>query len=119
MDSQYRDRWIECSPDGITIRAYYFPWGSKKIPYRSIRSLRRVELSTFRGQARIWGTANPRYWANLDPGRPRKSIGLIVDLGRRVQPFLTPDDPGAVEAIIREKAHLGPDTEGTREGPLI
>ncbi|MGO8723696.1 MAG: hypothetical protein ACLQRM_13330, partial [Acidimicrobiales bacterium] len=71
MDSQYHDHWIECSPDGITIRAYYFPWGSKKIPYRSIRSLRRVELSTFRGQARIWGTANPRYWANLDPGRPR------------------------------------------------
>ena len=30
----YRDRWIECTPDEIRIRGYYFPWGTKRIPYR-------------------------------------------------------------------------------------
>ena len=38
MESLYRDRWIECSPEGISIRAYYFPWGTKRIAYaRSAR----------------------------------------------------------------------------------
>jgi hypothetical protein len=116
MSASYQDQWIDCTPDAIRIRGYYFPWGTKRIPYSTIRSLRRVEIATFRGQGRIWGTANPRYWANLDPQRPGKTDALILDLGRPVQPFITPDDPDALEAAIREHANLvGPTTEsGTR-----
>jgi len=44
VDSRYRDRWIECLSDRIQIRAYYFPWGTKRIPYASIRSVKRVEI---------------------------------------------------------------------------
>ncbi len=33
MDNSYRDRWIECTPEDIRIRGYYFPWGTKRIPY--------------------------------------------------------------------------------------
>ncbi len=116
--ASYRDRWIECTDEAIRIRGYYFPWGTKTIPYTSIRSVRRVDTGTLTGKARIWGTANPRYWASLDPGRPRKKVGLILDLGRRVRPFLTPDDPGAVEGAIREHTDLGPTTRGER-GPII
>ena len=119
MDSRYTDRWVECSSDAIAVRGYYFPWGTKQIPYSSIRSLRRVELSTFRGQMRIWGTSNPRYWASLDPQRRHKSVALILDLGRFVRPFITPDDPDAVEAFIRRQAALGPDTDGSEEAPFI
>jgi hypothetical protein len=93
----YKDRWIECTSDGVRIRGYYFPWGTKRIDYASIRSVRRVELGAFRGRARIWGTANPRYWANLDPARPRKRAGFVFDTGRLVHPFVTPDDPDAFE----------------------
>jgi len=28
----YKDRWIECTPDQIRIRGYYFPRGTKRIP---------------------------------------------------------------------------------------
>jgi hypothetical protein len=119
VDSRYRDRWIECSADRIEIRGYYFPWGTKRIPYSSIRSVRRVEIGAFSGKGRIWGTANPRYWASLDPRRPKKSVGLILDLGRYVQPFITPDDPDAVEALIREHSDLGTSIEDTGRGPLI
>jgi hypothetical protein len=119
MDSTYRDRWIECTPDGISIRGYYFPWGTKHIAYRSIRSLKRVELTALRGKGRIWGTANPRYWASLDPRRPQKSVGLILDLGQYVRPFITPDDPAAVEAIIRERAHLDPETGSPKDSPAL
>ena len=79
MESLYRDRWIECSPEGVSIRAYYFPWGTKRIAYDKIRSLRRVEMSPLKGQMRVWGTSNPHYWASLDPKRRHKSIAL--DLG--------------------------------------
>ncbi len=119
MSSRYRDRWIECSDDGIEIRGYYFPWGTKHIDYGSIRSLRRVELSALRGRARIWGSANPHYWASLDPQRPNKSVGLILDLGRHVRPFITPDDPDAVEALIREHSSLDTSAKDSGRGPFI
>jgi hypothetical protein len=106
MGVMYKDRWIECASDDIRIRGYYFPWGTKRIPYRSIRAVRRVGLSAMRGKGRIWGTANPRYWASLDPGRPRKNQALVLDVGRFVRPFITPDDPEAVESAIRQHAHL-------------
>lgn len=118
--SDYHDRWIDCDSEGISIRGYYFPWGTKHIPYRSIRSVRRVELSAARGKGRIWGTANPRYWASLDPKRPTKDCGLIVDLGRFVHPFITPDDCDAVEAVIRRHANTDPTRSGEgNTGPII
>ncbi len=111
--SDYRDRWIECNAAGLRIRGYYFPWGAKRIPYRSIRSLSRVELGALTGRGRVWGTANPRYWASLDPRRPRKRVGLVLDLGRFVRPLITPDDPDAVEACIRAHTALPPTGKAT------
>jgi hypothetical protein len=92
------------------VRGYYVPWGTKRIGYGSIRSLRRVSVGAFTGRGRIWGTANPRYWASLDPRRPRKEVGFLVDAGRRVRPFLTPDDPVAFAAAVG--AHV-PVEDGT------
>jgi hypothetical protein len=76
------------------------PWGTKRIRYDDIRTVRRVSLGLTRGRGRVWGTANPRYWASLDPRRPSKDTGLLLDLGRPVRPLITPDDPDAVEACI-------------------
>ncbi len=104
MSLDYRDRWIRCTPDELVIRGYYFPWGSKHIPYSSIRAVRRVQLGTPTGAGRIWGTANPRYWASLDPDRARKRAALVLDTGRRVRPLITPDDPDAVLEGIRAHA---------------
>jgi hypothetical protein len=117
--SSYEDRWIACAPDGIQIRGYYFPWGTKRIAYDAIRAIRRVHIGVLTGKGRIWGTANPRYWANLDPGRPRKKTALILDLGRSVRPYITPDDPDAVEAVIRERAHLAAPPDEAGRGPFI
>jgi hypothetical protein len=52
------------------------------------------------GRARLWGTANLRYWASFDPQRPRKKVAFILDTGRAVRPFLTPDDPDAFESAL-------------------
>jgi hypothetical protein len=101
MSALYRDRWIECTDDAVVIRGYYFPWGTKRIPYSSIQTIRRVNMGALTGKGRIWGSTTLRYWASLDPGRPRKSTALILDTGARILPFITPDDPAAVEAAIQ------------------
>ncbi len=100
MPELYKDKWITCTGDALSIRGYYLPWGTKRIPYGSIRAVQPVDLATFRGRGRIWGTANPRYWAGLDPSRPLKQRGLVLDLGRPIRPLITPDDPDAVQACI-------------------
>ena len=118
--ADYIDSRIRCTGAGIEIRGYYVPWGSRRVAYASVRSLERVDLSAARGRARIWGTANPGYWANLDPRRPYKSTGFVLDVGRRVRPFVTPDDPDAFEATVRARAGLGPAVGGgAQRGPII
>lgn len=114
----YRDPRIECGADGIVITGYY-PWGSKRIAYSSVRALQRVALSAARGRGRIWGTANPRYWANFDPQRPKKHTGFVIDLGRNVSPFVTPDDPDGFESVVRAHAGLGEATGEETTGPVI
>lgn len=79
----------------------------------------RVETGALRGRARIWGTANPGLWANFDPARTKKRIALILDLGKKVKPFITPEDPDVVESLIRDRAKLGPTSDAPTRGPLI
>ena len=102
----YRDRWISCDDQAITIRGYYFPWGTKRIAYGKIRSAVVVPMTAGSGKARLWGTANPTLWASLDPQRPSKDRALVLDIGARVRPFLTPDDVDAVAAIIQRKTGI-------------
>jgi hypothetical protein len=102
----YGDRWIECTDDEIRVRGYFFPWGTKRIPYRSIRSLDRFCLAALRGKGRIWGSGDLRHWANFDPGRPKKRVGFILDVGARVMPFLTPEDPDRFEQVVRAQVPL-------------
>jgi hypothetical protein len=104
--SLYRDRWIECTAERLIVRGYYFPLGlPKAIHYSKILGVERFPISTWTGRWRIWGTASPRYWAHLDPGRPRKTIGLVLHMKGFVRPWITPDDPDLVAAII--SAHRG------------
>ncbi len=44
------------------------------------------------------------HWRNLDTKRARKDTGLIIDVGRRVNPVVTPDEPDDVLAAL---AHDG------------
>lgn len=117
--ADYHDRWIDCTNDEIRIRAYYLPWGTKRIPYSSLKAMRRVAMSAMRGQLRIWGTADLHYWAGLDPYRPSKETGFVLDLGKMVSPFVTPDEPDAFETAVRSHTDLGTPPETTAPGPII
>jgi hypothetical protein len=97
----YRDRWIECTDTALVIHAYYFPWGSKTIPYDRIRKVDEIKMGPLTGQWRIWGSGDLKHWFNWDPGRTRKTRALVLDLGKTVQPVITPDDVDQVAAILR------------------
>jgi len=100
----YRDRWIECTPTQLVIRGYSFPFGCPKvIAYSKITEVERFPLTSWTGRWRIWGTTSPRYWAHLDPRRPSKAVGLILHLKGFVRPWITPDDPDAVERLLNEQ----------------
>ena len=118
MDDAYVDGSIECATAQLRIHGYYFPWGTKSIAYSSIRDVRRVTIGVLTGRGRIWGTSNPRYWANLDAQRPKKTMGLILDVGKFVKPFITPSHVDEVESALRSRAHLAPGA-GTTSGPLL
>jgi hypothetical protein len=120
MTDAYDDGRIVCGPDRLEIHSYYFPFGTKSIPYTQIQGLQRIEIKgVFSGKWRIWGTGNPRYWANLDTTRPKKRAGFVVDLGRKVNPIITPDNPDAFESVLRERTSLGAGNPRQMKGPFI
>ena len=112
----YQDRTIGVSDDTLSIKGYYVPGVAKRVPLASIRSVRRTAMSGTRGRGRIWGTANPGYWANFDARRLRKSVAFLVDSGHAVKPFVTPDDPDAFEAALRER---GVDVARDGSAPVV
>jgi hypothetical protein len=107
MAELFKEEGMTCDETSVTLRRYY-PWGPKTIPFSSIKAVQRVTLSPSRGRARLWGSANIHLWANLDTKRTRKREGLILNVGKRVKPFITPDDTDTLENLLREKAGLGP-----------
>jgi len=101
--AHYDDGRIRCDDEAVRIRWYYL-WGAKRVPYAEIRSATAYPLSAVRGRWRIWGSGDLVHWYNLDRTRPRKHEGIELDLGGRIRPCITPDDPGAVARIIAERS---------------
>ncbi len=118
MAADYDDGIIKCDALGVEIRRYYFPAGTKRVKYQEIKGLARVDMSALRGKLRIWGTGNFKIWANLDTQRPRKEVAFIIDNGKSVKPFVTPNAPDAFEAVVRERAGLGPSTGEPSPSPF-
>jgi hypothetical protein len=103
----YDDGRISCDRTGVRISGYY-PWGAKYIPYTSIKAVERLPLtgaSKVRRWRRIWGSGDFVHWWSRDPGRTHKDIALVLDVGHRVRPTITPNDPAPVERILREQTN--------------
>ncbi len=93
---------------------------AKSVPYTQIKGLQRIEIKgLLSGKWRVWGTGNPRYWANLDTKRPKKKVGFVVDVGRKVSPIVTPDKADAFESVVRDRANLGAGNARQMTGPFI
>jgi hypothetical protein len=107
-DALYDDGGFMLDDEGVTIRRYYFPWaGPKRIPYRTIRHVEVRPMNWLTGRGRGWGTAHPGYWFPLDLGRLSKRTLLVFNLGRRVKPCVTPDEPDRVIELLRSRVPVG------------
>jgi hypothetical protein len=98
--TDYDDGRVACTDQGITIRRYYFPIGTKRIPYQAIREVRQVKMSAL-GKTRIHGSGDLVHWFNFDPHRPRKETALVIHPDGRIRPVVTPDDPDRMIADLR------------------
>ncbi|WP_324273525.1 hypothetical protein [Blastococcus brunescens] len=101
-DVIYDDGRVRLDREALTLRRYYFPLArSKRIPYSDIRGIEVRPLTWLTGKGRLWGSAHPRYWLPLDRARLRKDTALVLDVGGRVRPAFTPDDPARVADLLR------------------
>jgi hypothetical protein len=103
-EALYEDAGLRLDEDGITIRRYHFPWaGPKWIGYPEVRQIHAQPMNWLSGKGRIWGASDPRYWFPLDTHRGSKRTLLVLDIGRRVRPCITPDDPDRVVELLRDR----------------
>lgn len=106
-DVLYDDGRVMLDGRGVTLRRYYFPLGtSKHIPYDRIREVRNQQMSWWTGKGRLWGTTHPGYWLPLDGSRPGKKTLLVLDIGSRIRPAFSPDDPDRVLEILAAHAPI-------------
>jgi len=104
MTALYEDAGLMLDEDGITIRRYYFPFATpKRIAYSDIQGIDARPMGWASGKGRLWGASDPRYWFPLDPQRGKKPTLLILDLGRRVRPCITPEDPDKVIGLLKTR----------------
>jgi len=108
MTALYQDAGLTLDEDGITIRRYYFPFAtSKRIAYRDIKGIKAKPMGWASGKGRFWGASDPRYWFPLDMQRGKKQTLLILDVGRRVRPCITPEDPDKVIGLLKTRVKAG------------
>lgn len=102
-DALYDDGLVQLDDDGIILRRYYFPLAtSKHIRYQDIRGVEARPMNWLTGKGRLWGTGTLRYWLPLDTKRPSKDTLVVLDLGGKVKPAFSPDNPEQVVALIQQ-----------------
>lgn len=104
----YADDVVRIAPDGLTVRRYYWPRGRKHIPIDAIRGYRTHGLTMGQGQYRVHGIDRHGRWYSRDRNRSDKSLAIVLDVGGRIRPVLTPTDPRAVLAILDQRTRTGP-----------
>jgi hypothetical protein len=50
------------------------------------------------------GSGDFVHWWNLDLKRPQQTVALDIDVGRRIHPTITPEDPDTIEAARHSSA---------------
>jgi hypothetical protein len=108
LTALYEDKQLTLDGDGIAIRNYYFPRGTKHVPYSQIKRYADRPMDKKTGQLRMWGSGNLRHWFYLDRSRRSKTRRIVLDVGQRTRPVLTPDRPDELVAVLQEQTGMNP-----------
>jgi hypothetical protein len=97
----YRDGLIVIKDGVLFIKGYYFPsLLARKIKLSKVRHVEEFPVNLLHGRWRIWGSGDLRHWYNLDRRRSGKKRAFEFDLGGRVRPMVTPDEPERFAAAL-------------------
>lgn len=103
--AHYDDGVLACDENGLEIQRYY-PWGALRVPYQEIRSLSVLPITGWTGfQRLLWGPSDLTHWWNLDPHRQNRRTAVVIDIGARFKPTVTPLDPDSFEQVVRARLH--------------
>lgn len=102
----FKNDYITCYSDHLVIPFYYFPYGSKTIEYKNIRSVELLDandLSFFK--TKTWGMALSPIWWPLDIRRQWRKHYLIIDANQWPKIGVTMDDEDTLKVykLIRPK----------------
>ncbi|PIQ24049.1 hypothetical protein COW36_05890 [bacterium (Candidatus Blackallbacteria) CG17_big_fil_post_rev_8_21_14_2_50_48_46] len=109
MPILYEDKTVVCDDQALTIKQYFFPVGSRRILYSSIKGIQDKEMNLINGAWRIWGMGLSPHWFHLDTERPQKKRQIVLDLGELIKVVLTPEEHETVLGILERKTGLNPD----------
>lgn len=99
----YSDSLVDISDDAITLRRYYFPFGSRRIPFSEIERINSDDPTLLNGRWRIWGTGTFRTWFPLDWERPLRDRIFFVTLANRWGRIgFTVEDSKRVARILKQ-----------------
>jgi hypothetical protein len=100
----YSDGLLDITDDAVVLKRYYFPFGSKRVPFSDIEHIA-SEVPTFlNGKWRLWGTGTFTTWFPLDwrrPLRDRLFFMTLSDGSWRIG--FTAEDSKRVSEIFMQK----------------
>ena len=101
--THHEDDAILLDDDGVTIKSYRRPGDARRIEYRSIRNFEVFQMGFWTGRYRLVGISfgRPRNWFHWDRNRGSKRTAISLDVGGWIRPTIVPQDPKAVEEILR------------------
>jgi hypothetical protein len=76
----YTDKLVEITTDSILFRAYYFPFGKKRVAWPQVDTVEIHEPTIANGKYRIHGTGDFRTWFPRDGKRPTRDTIFIINL---------------------------------------
>ncbi len=76
----YADRLVEVDEQGMRLKNYYFPFGSKYIRFDQVKSWSQQPATLLNGKWRIWGSGDLRTWFPLDWQRPQRDTIFFLTL---------------------------------------
>ena len=102
----FKNDYITCYSDRLVIPYYYFPYGSKTVKYKNIRSVELLDakdLSFF--QTKTWGMALSSIWWPLDIRRQWRKHYLVIDANQWPKIGITMNDEDTIKVynLIRPK----------------
>lgn len=100
----YSDGLIDITDDAVVLKRYYFPFGSRRVPFSDIQRIDKEEPTLLNGKWRLWGTGTFTTWFPLDWRRPFRDRMFFITLSNtKLRIGFTVENSERVSEIFRQR----------------